>query len=84
MWTDHFGSFLMLLTMTIMLRTSFELKRPSSAPQIASMPSLLPKDEEEWREKRKEWSRKAIGGYAKAQEKKWRNWDEAMFKAKLI
>lgn len=83
MWTDHFGSFLMLLTMAIMLRASFELNRTSSATQIASMPSPLAKNEE-WREERKEWSRKAVEGYARAQEKKWRNWDEIMFEAKLI
>lgn len=83
MWTDQFGSYLMLLAMAALLRSSFELQRPSSAPRIIALPSLLSGTEEEWAVKRKEWSRKAVEGYARAQEKKWRNWDEIMFEAKL-
>ena len=29
--------------------------------------------------RQKEWTEKAIKGYAAAQEKKWRRWNEAMF-----
>ena len=82
MWTDYFGSFIILLAMAMMLRASFELNRTSAEQQTTLMPSIVAKDEE-WREKRKEWARKAVGGYASAQEKKWGNWDEIMFKAKL-
>ncbi len=82
MWTDCFGSFLILITMAMMMRASFELNRTSAEPQTSLMPSIVDKDEE-WREKRKEWARKAVEGYSRAQEKKWGNWDEIMFKAKL-
>jgi len=82
MWTEYFGSFLMLVTMAMMLRTSFELNRNSAEPQTALMPSIVAEDEE-WREKRKEWAQKAVEGYARAQGKKWGNWDEVMFKTKL-
>jgi hypothetical protein len=84
MWTDYFSSSLMLVTMAMMLRASFELQAPSPAPEAALMPAIVPSTPEEWRIKREEWSRKAVEGYARAQEKKWRNWDETMFKAKLI
>jgi hypothetical protein len=32
--------------------------------------------------RQKEWSEKAVRRYAEAQEKKWRNWNEAMFEPK--
>ena len=69
MWTDQFGYFLMLLTMAMMLRASFELQNHTSASEAALLAATVP-DTEEWAEKRKEWSRKAIEGYARAQEEK--------------
>jgi hypothetical protein len=81
MWTDYFRFLGTWVIVAMMLRASFELQRPSSTPQI---PSFLAKNEEEWAERRKEWSRKAVEGYVRSQEKKWRKWDETMFKAKLI
>lgn len=75
MWTDYF----FVLAVAIMLRASWELEK---SPQTRS--PFLPQIEEEWKGQRNEWSRKAVEGYARAQEKKWRNWDESMFQAKLI
>jgi hypothetical protein len=82
-WTDHLGSLLVLLTMAALLRSSFELRRPSSVPAVVALPSVSSEAEEERAEKREEWSRNAIEGYARAQEKKWAKWDDVMFKAKL-
>jgi len=31
---------------------------------------------------RRQWAEKAVAGYIRQQEKKWRRWDQAMFKAK--
>jgi len=73
----------MLLTMAALLRSSFELRRPPSAPAVAALPSVSPEAEEERAVKREKWSRKAVEGYARAQEKKWGKWDDVMFKAKL-
>jgi len=81
MWTDQFGSFLMFLTMAMMVRASFELQNHPSASEAALLPATVLSAPEEWRIKREEWSRKAVDGYARAQEKKWQRWDEKMFRA---
>ena len=43
----------------------------------------MPSNVDQWEAQRKEWAEKAVEGYKKAQERKWRNWDEIMFKTKL-
>ena len=74
MWTEYFT----LMTMAVLLRLSYELSRPT--PVMTSAVEFSPKTEPAPREK--EWSDKAVRGYAQSQEKKWRRWNEAMFEAK--
>ena len=75
MWTEQFGSMLMLMIMAALLRASYEMSRSTSVS--ASALEFNPKTEPASRQK--EWSEKAVKRYAAAQEKKWRNWNEAMF-----
>ena len=72
MWTEYFGSMMMLMVMTALLRTSYELSRPKSNPGPPM--NLVVKSSSQ-----KEWAEKAVKRYSEAQEKKWRNWNEAMF-----
>ena len=74
MWTEYFA----FMTMAVLLRLSYELSRPT--PVKTSAVEFSPKTESVRREK--EWSDKAVRGYAQSQEKKWRRWNEAMFEAK--
>jgi hypothetical protein len=75
MWTEQFGSMMMLMVMAALLRASYEMSRPTSLE--ASAVEFSPKTElASWQ---KEWAEKAVKRYSEAQEKKWRNWNEAMF-----
>ena len=75
MWTEQFRSMLMLMVMAALLRASYEMSRPT--PEMTSTVEFSPKTETTFRQK--EWADKAVKSYAAAQEKKWRNWNEAMF-----
>ncbi len=75
MWTEQFGSMLMLMVMAALLRASYEISRPTPVKTLAV--EFSPKTEPTSRQK--EWSGKAAKRYAEAQEKKWRRWNEAMF-----
>ena len=75
MWTEQFGSMLMLMVMAALLRASYEMSRPT--PVRVSAVEFSPKTEPASRHK--EWSERAVKRYAESQEKKWRNWNEAMF-----
>ena len=75
MWTEQFGSMLMLMVMAALLRASYEMSRPTPVP--ASLVEFSLKTEPA--SKQKEWAEKAVKRYSEAQEKKWRNWNEAMF-----
>ena len=89
MWSEHFVSMLMLVVMASLLRASYELSQQRSsgvelgthkAPVGGSSPSAATNPEEaELAPWQKEWAEKAVKGYAEAQEKKWRRWNEAMF-----
>jgi hypothetical protein len=71
MWNEY----LTLMVMAVLLRTSYELSRPT--PVTTSAVEFSPKIEPSPREK--EWADKAVRRYAETQEKKWRRWNEAMF-----
>jgi len=75
MWTEYFESMLVMMVMAALLRTSYELASPKpDNPGIDMDPDthgLAPQQ--------KEWAEKAVKRYAEVQEKKWRNWNEAMF-----
>lgn len=76
---------LMLMVMATLLRTSYEMSRPSLKPlegvtafadtypakETSKPPDITPRQ--------KEWAEKAAKNYAQAQEKKWQRWNEAMF-----
>ena len=75
MWTEQFEYMLMLAVMAALLRASYELSGPKqSNPNPAGNPSTYG-----LRLWQKEASEKATKKYAEAQEKKWRNWNDAMF-----
>ena len=63
---------MMLMVMAGLLRSSYELSQPKSD-------SILPMNLVEKDSSQKQWSEKAVKRYAETQEKKWRNWNEAMF-----
>jgi hypothetical protein len=65
---------MMLMVMAGLLRSSYELTQPQSSTQPA-----LNLVEQEPMQKR--WAEKAVKRYAETQEKKWRNWNEAMFES---
>ena len=75
MWTEQFGSMMMLMVMAALLRASYEMSRPNSVG--SSLVEFSPKTDAVSRQK--QWSEKAVKRYSEAQEKKWRNWNEAMF-----
>jgi len=73
MWTEYFT----FMTMAVLLRLSYEMSRPTlvrtSAVEFSLQTEPAPRE--------KEWSDKAVRGYAQSQEKKWRHWNEAMFES---
>ena len=82
MWTSYFEYFLRLIVMGLLLRVSYELEKPQNT---RPNPLLATKAEEPFgtlSPLRQEWAEKSVAGYIRQQEKKWRRWDEAMFKAK--
>lgn len=85
MWTDQFHSMLIIMVMAALLRTSFEMSRPTSnsSEEVAAFADTYPTKETSKpftiTRQQKEWAEKAAKNYAQAQEKKWRCWNEAMF-----
>jgi hypothetical protein len=67
----------------ILVRASYELSKPKQAEKVlfltgkhlfadtSKQTTITPRQ--------REWAEKAVKRYAEAQEKKWRNWNEAMF-----
>jgi hypothetical protein len=85
---EQFQSFFVLMVMAVLLRFDFEQNEPLVKPlenisvvadtrSIIECPNQLTISAQQ-----KAWSEKAVKRYAEAQEKKWRNWNEAMFEAK--
>jgi hypothetical protein len=83
MESKQFELMFSLMVTAILVRTSYELSKPKQTKEvlfrtekhlIADIPkqtSITPRQ--------REWAEKAVKRYAEAQEKKWRNWNEAMF-----
>ena len=84
-WNPYFQTLMEMMMMTIMMRILCELKRPRSeasqeiALKAETQPIQEPPVPTALTPAQREWSDKAVKRYAKAQEKKWRKWDEAMF-----
>lgn len=79
MWNEQFQSIFTMIMMAVMLRTSYELtltklNKGTYLIERASKPTNITPQQ-------KEWAEKSVQQYAAAQEKKWRNWNEAMFEA---
>ena len=55
-----------------LLRASYDLSQPQSSAQLSL--NLVEKEPLQ-----KQWAEKAVKRYAETREKKWRNWNEAMF-----
>jgi hypothetical protein len=73
MWNSN----LILLTLATFLRADYEIhKAPESLEQLG-----LSSVSEDVRltSRQQEWAEKAVRHYLAAQERKWRNWNEAMF-----
>jgi len=71
------------LTLVTGARMMYEASRPqkpsSSNPEPSnSSPDPQPDLWSGYRQKYRQWSRKAVRKYAQAQEKRWRAWEEAM------
>ncbi len=83
MWTEQFQSMLVLMVMAALLRASYEMARPKRSPEVSAFAETRPIKEAPKPDAltlpQKEWADKAVKKYAEAQEKKWRNWNEAMF-----
>ncbi len=73
MWNNYFA----MLAMAALLRADYEIHNPpeelnplAGARQLSSNALAL---------RQKRWAEKAVEKYAEAQDKKWRNWQAAMF-----
>ena len=78
MWTERFEYMLMLAVMAALLRTSYELTRQPQDGHLQNLPQVKKADSvlAPWQH---EASARAVERYAEAQDKKWRNWNDAMF-----
>jgi len=80
---EQFELIFPLMVIAILVSDYYELSGPKQIKeelfltekhQIADNPKQIPITP-----RQREWADKAVKKYAEAQEKKWRNWDEAMF-----
>ncbi len=81
---EQFELMFPLMVIAVLVQTSYELSRPEQQSKGASF--LTQKQLTGGTSKQtpitpqqKDWAEKAVRRYAEAQEKKWRNWNEAMF-----
>ena len=86
MWTEQFQSMLMLMVMSALLRASYEMSRQKRNPEVSAFAETQPVNEnpKPVSAQQREWAEKAVKSYAEAQEKKWRNWNEAMFEPESL
>jgi len=80
----EFEAFIPLLAMAFVWRMSYELSRPKPEASerlcfLFEKQSQLTLDQTAFIPRQKEWAAKAVKRYAESQDKKWRNWTEAMF-----
>ena len=85
-YTSDFLYFTRVLLFIAFLSMGYVLSRPRSAIDETKdellLPSAIGSPDKEWTDLppwQRRASEKAIEGYAAAQEKKWRRWNEAMF-----
>jgi len=72
-----------LMVIAILVWASGELPKPEQIKEVSFPTKKNPGDDSPQQTpiipRQKEWAEKAVRRYAEAQEKKWRNWNEAMF-----
>ncbi|APV45037.1 hypothetical protein Dform_01718 [Dehalogenimonas formicexedens] len=73
MWNNYFT----LLTIVALLRADYEISKPPEETNPPAASRSLRKNV--LAASQREWADKAVRKYAEAQDKKWRNWQEAMF-----
>ena len=73
MWNNY----LALMMMAVLLRLDYEANKPKPASNPGV--TLLSVTRSPILRRERAWSEKAVKRYAESQEKKWRNWREAMF-----
>lgn len=73
MWNKYFA----MLAMAALLRADYEIHNPPEEVNPPAGTRQSNNDALTLRQKR--WAEKAIQKYAEAQDKKWRNWQVAMF-----
>ncbi|MGI2336832.1 MAG: hypothetical protein ACRKGH_09390 [Dehalogenimonas sp.] len=73
MWNNYFA----MLAMAALLRADYEIHNPPEEVNPPAGSHQLSSDTLALRQKR--WAEKAVRKYAEAQDKKWRNWQDAMF-----
>lgn len=79
MW-DELYFFFAYMMMAIMLRVCCEMGRKRSpAVEQGTHPPAAGSTLQQ-----REWAEKAVMRYAEAQEKKWRNWNDAMFEPRHL
>ncbi|MGI2336150.1 MAG: hypothetical protein ACRKGH_05845 [Dehalogenimonas sp.] len=72
MWNNY----LSLLAIAALLRADYEMRKP---PEETSPPVVSGSGVNTLASRQDLWARKAVKRYAEAQDKKWRNWNQAMF-----
>ena len=72
-----------LMIMAILVWASDELSEPMRTKDVTFPTKKNPRDDSSQQtpniSRQKEWAEKAVRRFAEAQEKQWRNWNEAMF-----
>ncbi len=80
---EQFELMFSLMLTTILVRASYELSRPKQTKEVLFLTEKHLIADTSKRTpitpRQREWAEKAVKRYAEAQEKKWRNWNEAMF-----
>jgi hypothetical protein len=71
-----------LMVMAMLVWASDEPPKPKQTKNVLLPDASNPGNDTPINPRQKEWAEKAVRRYAEAQEKKWRNWNEAMFEPK--
>ncbi len=79
MWNNFFGQMFTLMVAATIMRLAAEPRGGHSNPLLGTEGGTSEEMFPHLSAQRREWAKKAVEGYARKQEKKWLNWDEAMF-----
>jgi hypothetical protein len=85
MWGENFRFILMLMFVATLLRAAYELKPQTKTKAVSILPETHPVQSAAGltaiTAQQRKWSEKAVKRYAEVQEKKWKNWNKAMFES---